>query len=288
MIKWQDIITPSTVTVFVGKKGSGKSGLGYFLLEILHDEYNLIPVVAGFPREKQYLLPSDFVIKDLDEALDTENAIIFIDEGTTLLPAGQKLDEIVKMFIALSRQRNQIVLFAFHASRDIGSKILRGVDIIVVKKPSKRQIEHGSKTAWWSIFLNEAAAEFSKIKDDKRKYAYVDCEEPEFRGMLKNPLPIFWGEELSRAYAGISLIGGESTPGPLKWVGEWTKDHDEMKNRLLVYAAEHKMIFDPKRDIEGFVGRFLIGRYCAIYRERTICPCELADTCGLFFKKVRS
>jgi len=226
--KWQDIITPTTVSVILGKKGSGKSCLAYWLVDTFSYKYDLLPVIVGFPREKQNLLPQTYVIKSLEDALITENAMLLIDEGTTMLPAGQRLDELVKSFIALSRQREQIVIFIFHASRDVGSKILRGVDAIIVKEPSQRQIEYGSKTDWFRHFLEDAKVRFKQIKDDDtRKFAYVDNEDPEFRGMLTNPIPPFWTKDLSKAWSGIGIeqknnynkdMGDSPSPQRRKWV----------------------------------------------------------------------
>jgi hypothetical protein len=70
----------------------------------------------------------------------------------------------------------------------------------------------------------------------------------------------------------------------LRWIGEWTPKHDGMKSRLIAYAIDHGVKFDPSRSIDSYVGRFLQSGHCAIYREKTVCPCELADSCGLFVK----
>ena len=203
-MEWHEIIKLSTANIIVGKKGSGKSCLAYWLTDTISQKQNLLPIIVGFPREKQYLLPEGYAIKELDEALGTENAILLIDEGTTTLPAGGKLDELVKSMSALSRQRNQIIILIFHASRDIGSKILRGIDAIIIKEPSHRQIEFGSKNDWFQNLLIKAKAELSKL-DERRKFAYVDSEDPEFRGIMENPKPSFWSEELSKAWAGLEV-----------------------------------------------------------------------------------
>lgn len=211
MINWEDIVQPSTVSVILGKKGSGKSGLAYFLTDYLSLKFSLVPLIVGFPQSKKHLLPPNYEIKDIGEALTIENAIIIIDEGTTMLPAGQrKLEELVKAFIALSRQRNQIVLFIFHSSSDVGARILRGVDNVLIKEPSRRQIHFGSKDSWFKSVLTDAKERFTIIKkcgDNPKEHVYIDAEDPDFRGMLKNTLPAFWSKDLSTAWAGV-VFGG--------------------------------------------------------------------------------
>lgn len=206
---WLDIIRPSSVSVILGNKGKGKSGLAYYLAEVESKEHALLPVVVNLPEQKRHLLPDSFIIKSLKDVRRLEDSVVIIDEGTTMLPAGQKkLEELVKGFVALSRQRNQIVIFVFHSSSDVGSRILRGVDVILLKEPSRRQIQFGSKDSWFRETLLEAKERFRTIEqmnNDTRRYTFVDCEQPDFRGILENKLPSFWSEELSNAWASVDM-----------------------------------------------------------------------------------
>lgn len=206
---WHDILRPSKVGVMLGMTGSGKSGLGYYLLEHLSSKYSLIPVVVNLPREKRALIPESWVISSLREMQRIESACVLIDEGTTTLPTGGKLEMMMKSFASLARQRDQIILYIFHASSDVGSRILRGVAVVLLKEPSKRQIEFGSKDNWMRMLLEEAKDRFKAIRDigaDSREFTYVDSEDPEFRGVVKNPLCSFWSEDLSKAWSGVDLV----------------------------------------------------------------------------------
>ena len=222
LTKWQELVLPETVSIILGRKGFGKSALAYWLCDEKATKYNLHRVVINLPRERQQLLPSNFEIRTLADIPRISNAAIIIDEGTTMLPAGgKKLEELVKGFVALSRQRNQLILFIFHASSDVGSRILRGMDYILLKEPSQRQIQHGSKDAWWHGLLTEAKERFEALADtgaNPKEYTFIDSEEPEFRGVLPNPLPKFWSDELSKAWAGVDNVGAGgynlATPKP--------------------------------------------------------------------------
>lgn len=254
---WLDLIRPSTVSLILGYKGTGKSGLGYLLLDKLSKAHSLLPIAVNLPREKRYLLPENYALKSLEELKHTQDAVALIDEGTTMLPAGQrKVEEMVKSFVALSRQRNQIIIFAFHSSSDVGSRILRGVDAILLKEPSLRQIQYGSKDNFCRALLTEAKERFKSLADmgeDTRKYTYVDCEKPPYRGMVKNELPEYWTEDLSKAWAdttephALSLI--------LNIPGTPLKQELSTEERLQTYGVPselHKAVIemDKKYNLE--------------------------------------
>lgn len=215
------LVTLPSVALILGNVGMGKSALGYYLLELLSELHSLTPVVVNLPSRKRDLLPENYVIKDLAGLKHTENCIALIDEGTTTLPAGTaKLEEMVKAFNSLCRQRNQIIILIFHSSKDVGSRILRGVGTILLKEPSQRQIQYGSKDKFMRELLTEAKAKFKglqEIGEDARAYTYVDCEKPEFRGMVKNDLPSFWlkvmlpdgTSALSKAWTDVDVDTGD-------------------------------------------------------------------------------
>ena len=203
-MEWNDLIRLSTVNLIIGYKGRGKSGLAYYLMETIAPKYNLLPLVVNFPREKQSLLPANYVVKDLEDALSTEKAMILVDEGTTQLPAGGKLEDFIKGASSLSRQRDQIIVFVFHTSRDVGSRILRGLDTVMIKEPSRRQIEQGAKDKWFRALLEKAKQELQAQPGKRYKWTYVESEEPDFQGVLSNPLPSFWSEDLSKAWGVVS------------------------------------------------------------------------------------
>jgi hypothetical protein len=202
---WLEIIKPPKVIIILGYVGKGKSGLAYYLAEMLIKENDLLGVVVNLPLNRASLLPNNFVVKQLEEVEHCENSVVIIDEGTTKLPAGNKMEELIKGYSSLCRQRNQVIILVFHSSRDAGSRILRGIGPIMIKEPSRRQIQFGSKDSWMKGLLETAKEKFKTIKEmgnDVREFVFVDCEEPEYQGIMKNELPSFWSEDLSKAWAG--------------------------------------------------------------------------------------
>ncbi len=204
---WLELVKPPKIICILGYIGMGKSALAYYLAEQAIKEYNLLGVTVNLPLVRQGLLPGDWVIKQLEDIESMDNSVVIIDEGTTKLPAGSKLEDMVKGFASLCRQRNQTIIFIFHSSRDVGSRILRGVGPLMMKWPSRRQIQFGSKDAWLRDILLKAKEKYDTIKElggDVREYVFVDSEDPDFQGIMKNGTPSFWTEELSCAWAGES------------------------------------------------------------------------------------
>jgi len=195
---WRDVVYPKTANLIIGAKGSGKTGLGFYLIEMVRTEYGLSPKLVNFPEEFKDLVPPEYEIISLGEIADVPNSVILIDEGTTFLPAGRsKLEEMVKSMQSMSRQRNQVILIIFHASSDVGSRIMRGLDVIMIKRPSKRQIQFGSKDNETKALLRRAR---KKIPHYRKDLVLVDADEPEYSDIMSNDLPPFWSDELSTAW----------------------------------------------------------------------------------------
>ena len=51
--RWREVILPPVVGLILGKRGSGKTALGYWLLELF--SYRLTPYVVGAPSQAKVL-----------------------------------------------------------------------------------------------------------------------------------------------------------------------------------------------------------------------------------------
>lgn len=205
--QWRGVITRPSVVIITGKRGSGKSGLGYFLLEFLSKEYKIDPLVLGLPRPKWDLLPDRMKSLDVD-SLDKlpDKAIIFIDEGALLFYARKfqsDLNTTMDKLISISRQKDQILLIATHHTRKLDINIITDADALIYKQPSlfhsrfeRRELRN---------LTRDVSDKFERKSEDKRKWAYIYSDD--FEGFLENPLPSFWSEELSHAFAGIEING---------------------------------------------------------------------------------
>lgn len=219
---WDNVILRESAFLIMGDKRTGKSALAYWLLERYSNKYDLLPAVVGLPREKQYLLPKNFIIKDHpDECATLENAIIFIDEAGLQLPIEDtKAREYVVNFLSLPGHRNQILFLAFHFPKLVLGRYLPFFDGFLVKRPpyllefaGKRQNDI------FTQMMTKAEERFGEIPrcgkcrycaegascEQSRMRTYVVAPRIRWQGMLENPLCTFWQDELSKVWAGTEV-----------------------------------------------------------------------------------
>jgi energy-coupling factor transporter ATP-binding protein EcfA2 len=202
---WSDIICPKSANLLIGDRGAGKSSLAFYLLESISQYYCLLPIIVGFPRNMRYLLPERIIVEDkLEDATAWNDSIIFIDEGDIQIPlSNTKQKEFVVNLLSLPRQRHQILLLAFHFPRLVLSTYLPYFGGIIIKRPPwLRQYASKSKNDILGKMMDNAEGLFSKMDEREiTKNSYVSSPQLRWEGMVTNPLPSFWSDELSDAWA---------------------------------------------------------------------------------------
>ncbi|MFC1967419.1 hypothetical protein ACFLV2_02135 [Chloroflexota bacterium] len=207
---WQKIITPPCTIVIPGKKGGGKSGLGYRLLEIFR--YVLNPYVLGFPAQAQKVLPEWIgIARNFNEI--PPYSIVLIDEAylryhsrDSLSPQSKEISRLVN----LSRQRNLTLVFVTPETRQVDKNIISQANVIIFKEPSMLQLKFDRKEL--NNIAEQAKLAFNDLNGDKRKWSYVYSEDTDFMGLVDNSLPTFWSTELSHAFAISDPIMDERLP----------------------------------------------------------------------------
>jgi len=244
--QWDRVIQPKSSYLIVGDIGTGKSALAFWLLETYSQKYNLLPAVVGLPRDKQALLPSNFIILDnLGECPQLENAIVFIDEADLQLPIEDtKAREYVVNFLSLPRHRKQIFLLAFHFPRLVLGRYLPFFSAFLLKRPPYL-LEFASKSKGDALnkMMERAEERFGELpsEGDIVKNTYVVAPRIRWQGMLKNPLCSFWQEDLSEVWASTK-VEGKSTKqqrqpelfepeiaAPQSAIKGWLADDEAMK-----------------------------------------------------------
>jgi len=191
---------PGSVILIVVKPGSGKSALGYFLLEKLRYRANCY--VVNLPKTAHRHLPSWLgVVTSLEDA--PFGAVLLVDEAALHFSArmsqSQKNQRLLEV-ISLARQREQIIIFIAQEASYVDINILRGLSTLIIKESSPLQVflERGELKE----FIRKAEEEFKKIDDDnKRNWAYIAFSPCGYKGMARGTKPDFFTDELSRCYA---------------------------------------------------------------------------------------
>lgn len=199
-----DLIKHPSVVLITGRRRSGKSCLGYYLLEKFYKERNIPCFVVSLPKEKHHLLP-DF-IKPIDTVENLpEDCIALIDEGSLSHHAHlwrQKETVVMDRIISVSGQKKQTFIFITHTMRKLAVGLVLEIDLLLCKKPSllHSKLERSEVRK----LIEEVSTEFRKLpKDEVKKNTYIISED--YKGFIRNSMPSFFTQELSEAFAGIPL-----------------------------------------------------------------------------------
>ena len=218
--KWSELIKPSSSYLIVGDVGAGKSGLAYWLLERFSQEYNLTPYTVGVPADKAVLLPENFhILDDPTMCTEVEDAVIMIDEADIQLPMGdRKMKDYVINFLSLPRHRNQIFFLIFHYPRLVLGTYLPFFSGFFLKRPPYLMEFAAKNSKMILAMMRKAEERFVELPpDDVVKNTYVVSPRIRWEGMITNGLASFWGDDLSRIWAGTSVAkqsgGGLKLPG---------------------------------------------------------------------------
>ncbi len=163
---WLRIIEHPNVILILGNRGSGKSALGYRLLQYLR--FSADVYVVGLPRKARRLLPEWIGSVPTLEELPS-NAIGLIDESYTLFHSRSSASSRAKVLsnlINLSRQREQTLIFVTQESRQIDMNIASSANVIIFKNPGILQLEFERKQL--SKIAAQAKVEFAAIEKGKK------------------------------------------------------------------------------------------------------------------------
>lgn len=218
--QWDKLISPENTYLVTGDVGTGKSALCYWLLEHYSQRYNLEPCVVGLPTNKLSLIPSHFrPLSKPADLMQKEQVVAFVDEAGIQLPLDDvKVRDTVTNFLALPRQRTQILLLCYHIPRLVLSRYLPFFSAFLLKRPPYL-IEYASKSKndTLSQMMRRAQERFNELvppdwdtstgqPEAVLKNTYVVSPRLRWQGMMTNPIASFWSNELSKIWSGTQSV----------------------------------------------------------------------------------
>lgn len=203
---WLNTLTHPCAVAILGARGSGKSSLGYYLVESLSSSLGLDVAILGLPGWCSKLLPSGYKLCQSPEELP-HGSVAFIDEGSLLFSSRRSLsDSNVSMdqVLSLSRQRSQTIIFATHSLRKLDVALVSDMDCLAFKRPSflHSRFERSEIRG----FTQEAVKALEAVDMcDRKRFTWVLSQS--YEGLLENPTPSFWTEQLSNGFGSTSKYG---------------------------------------------------------------------------------
>ena len=224
--KLKTCIPSAGLVLIAGGIGSGKSCLGYAVLESLHDEYPDRPIYAfNFPEEKRALLPAWIDLTTNEEF--PENSMVIADEAYLTFYAKNHQSDANKFmdtFSGLARQKGILTLFITQTTRKLSLSTVSGVQTFLLKCPDIMMTK--LDRAELRPILKDALTAFRAVPAASRQKA-VYAISMEHEGIISeaNVMPSFWTEELSKAWQGVEMphqdeVGVETDAKHGKWAGK--------------------------------------------------------------------
>lgn len=188
----EQLATKSLIVLILGKRGSGKTALGFYLLEQLKGLTKRKMFTVGFPE------PTPFKNYNDIESVPPDS-IVLIDEGSIKFDARRSLSETnvnMSNILKTARHNNISVIFITQNTADIEVRTLRLADIFLLKEPSLVQ-EYMERSIIKRIyqFINPV---FTNKDADHNPFYYIFSDS--LRGLYRFSLPSFWNEKISKAH----------------------------------------------------------------------------------------
>jgi hypothetical protein len=193
----ESILNRSQILLIFGRRGSGKSALGFRLLENIHAKAKRACFVLGV---KQASLPEWIhEIAALEEVKD--GGAVLVDEGAIEFGAREsmrKKNVSLGKLLAIARHKDLTLILVTQNTGMIDKSVLNLTDIVMAKEGSLLQKEM-ERPVMHKLLEKVNAAMKDIPKDERMKHVYFFSDD--FEGMCTVTLPSFWTDKISKSRA---------------------------------------------------------------------------------------
>lgn len=200
--KWLELVRHPNVVLIIGRRGAGKSGLGYRILELSRSRGE--PYIVGLPSSAQKLLPDWVGTMDRLENVPPK-AVVLLDEAHLVYDSRSSMGaegRDIGSLINLSRQKAQTLIFVVPEARELDINVVSQIDVLAVKELS--DLSSGYERPQLRRLTDKARAAFRTMQGDLRGWTWVYSESAGYEGLVSNELASFWSPRLSRAFVDTS------------------------------------------------------------------------------------
>lgn len=191
------LLNESLILAVAGRRGSGKSVLGFRLMENIHAKTDRPCFALGV---KQSVLPS--WINSIDDIHQVSNrGVVLVDEGAISFSSRESMSKSNRglgPLLAVARHKDLTLIFITQNTGMIDKTVLNLCDTVVLKEGSLLQ-EKMERSVMKDLYQTANAA-ISKVPAAERKpYCYIF--DAEYEGLAQASLPSFWSTKVSKNQA---------------------------------------------------------------------------------------
>jgi len=184
----------SLILAVAGRRGSGKSVLGFRLMENVHAQAKRPCFALGV---RQSVLPS--WITSIEKLSKVSNrGIVLVDEGAISFGSRQSMtkeNKDLSELLAIARHKDLTLIFITQNTGMIDKNVLNLCDTVILKEGSLLQ-EKMERSVMKDLYKTANAALSAIPSNERKPYCYVF--DAEFEGLVQASLPSFWSSKVSK------------------------------------------------------------------------------------------